>query len=45
MEYPECETCSDEILGSSVSCGVTGCIIKTHVHGQCSKWCDCKGIL
>ena len=42
MEYPECETCSVEILVTNVSCGVSECIITTRVYKQCSKWYDCK---
>jgi hypothetical protein len=44
VEYPECETCNDEILVMNVSCGVPEFtrIITTHVYKQYSKWYDCK---
>jgi len=42
MEHPECETCSDEILVTKVSCGVPECIITTHVYEQYSKRYDRK---
>jgi len=33
MECPVRETCSDEILETSVSCKVIECIFTTHIHG------------
>jgi len=42
VEYPECETCSDDTLVTNVSCGVPECIITTHVYEQYSKWYDCE---
>ena len=33
MEYPEDETCSDEILGTSVSCGVLNVLLQHMLMG------------
>jgi hypothetical protein len=34
MEYPECETCSDEILVTNVSCGVLLNVLLQHQYSK-----------